>query len=377
MVRDTLIDVRGSCALLLLLAGGCNSILGVKDITLGDAGSGSGDASVKCIPGSLFSPCFTTLPTKPVTVVGGVNTDDPTMCAVSSQLGGGPEVCVIGGSTVTVQNVRATGSRPLVIAAVTDLTVSGMLDIMGGFTTQAAGANTGSCIGPGPGGDSATSPGGGGGGGFGATGEKGGAGSTTAVNPGNAGGIGTAPTLMFVRGGCDGAKGGDNTATTALGGLGGTAAGAVYLVAGNSIDVTSTGTIAAAGGGGKGGAGTGGGGGGGASGGLVGLDAPTVSVEGTIYANGGGGGGGGGTQVKGGAGQDGSVNNAGPGLAGTPNGGGGGTGGVGATPASAGNSGACTDQCAGGGGGGSIGIVWMATAQGIITGTIVPDSIGP
>ena len=363
--------------IVLLACVGCNQILGVQDITLGDAGTaggdGSGSSALVCIAGAggsdtLFTPCFAAAPTGDVVLGGTIDTDSSNLCSVQHQ-SGGPDVCVVAGNTLTVQqNFRASGSRPLVLAAVTDLTVKAMLDISGGAQTAAAGANSGDCLGTAPGGDDATSPGGGGGGALGAPSASGGAGFAGATG---GAGTGLIATPTFVRGGCDGKKGG--TKGSAAGGAGGTAGGALYLIAGNSVDVQGSGTIAAPGGGGMGGASGGAGGGGGASGGFVGLDAPDVSVDGTIYANGGGGGGGAGIAGAGGTGQTGTLGNSAGGAA-TGGGGAGGTGGVGATGATGGKVPGSND-CGGGGGGGSIGIVWMNYTTATVTGTIVPDAI--
>jgi len=366
----------GRCWIVLLVCAGCNQILGVNDITLGDGGTSGGDgsAATMCITGAgsgaLFTPCFATLPTMDVVLGGTIDTDTSNLCSVQHQPGG-PDVCVVAGNTLTVrQNFLATGSRPLVLAAVTDLTVMAMLDVSGGGTGKAAGANSGDCLGGAPGGDDAQSPGGGGGGALGAVSASGGAGFAGATA---GAGTGLISTPAFVRGGCDGKKGGAKGSTA--GGAGGTAGGALYLIAGNSIDVMGAGTIAAPGGGGAGGTGGGGGGGGGASGGLVGLDSPGVFVEGTIYANGGGGGGGAG--IGGGAspGQTGTLGNS---SGGSPSGGGGmgGNGGVGTSGAGPGSMPASND-CGAGGGGGSIGIVWMNYMTAGISGSISPDETGP
>lgn len=360
----------------MLVCAGCNQILGVNDIALGDAGTSGGDGSgagSQCITGvgsgALFTPCFATLPTMDVILVGSIDTGTSNLCSVQKQ-SGGPDVCVVAGKTVTVQgNLRATGTRPLVLAAVTDLTVSAMIDLTGG-TPGAAGASTGDCLGTAAGGDDGQSPGGGGGGALGAPSASGGMGYAGATG---GAGTGLIATPTFVRGGCNGAKGGAKGSVA--GGAGGGGGGALYLIAGNSIDVQGGGTIAAPGGGGAGGLSGGAGGGGGASGGLVGLDAPGVFVDGTIYANGGGGGGGAGIGGAGSMGQTGTLGNA---AGGPPAGGGGngGNGGVGTAAAGTGSMPASND-CGGGGGGGSIGIVWMNYSTAGVTGSIVPDATGP
>src|ERR1041385_8413755 len=132
----------------MLLAGaGCSQILGVKDITLGDAGSGSGsDASnLVCIMDgtiTLFKPCFAALPTTDLTVAtGSINTDQCPNGTVQHQGAGQPDVCVLAGMNVMVPApIRGYGSRPLVLAAVRDLTVTAMIDVRGDESALAAGA---------------------------------------------------------------------------------------------------------------------------------------------------------------------------------------------------------------------------------------------
>src|SRR5215471_4013779 len=108
---------------MLLFAAGCSSLLGIQDITLGDGGTGGDGSANMCIAGSLFKPCFVTLPTTTVSLNGPINTDTDSRCVTSKQTGG-PDACMIGGKTLNVTGtVRATGSRPLVLVAVMDLTV--------------------------------------------------------------------------------------------------------------------------------------------------------------------------------------------------------------------------------------------------------------
>lgn len=350
--------------MVLLALAGCTQILGVKDITLGDAGSGSGTdaANLACITDptiTLFHPCFVALPTNDATLQGTIDTDVCAMGTKQSQGPGMPEVCVIAGKTVMVNApLRANGSRPLVIAAVTDITVSSMIDIAGGASLPAAGANPLQCSGTTPGGAATNGGGGGGGGAFAASSGGGGIGFGTGGTQGN--GTGAAAKLMFVRGGCSGGAGGDGGAGT--GGTAGTAGGALYLVAGNSVDVSSGATIAAAGGGGGGGgmdsANGGGGGGGGASGGLIAIEAPTLGINGVLYANAGGGGGAGSFSGAGQPGQRGTLSTAAGGAGAGATAGNGASGGVDTMAAAVGGNG-FSNGGGGGGGGGSIGIVWL------------------
>jgi hypothetical protein len=202
----------------------------------------------------------------------------------------GPELCIKHAATIVIEgDVAWTGSRPLVLIATQTITIaaSAVLDVSRG----AGGSGTG-CMSPSTGEpDTATGAsagaGGGGAGGFSIDGGFGGNGQGSG-DGGTAGGM---IALESVRGGCPGAKGGNSSAGD--GGTRGDPGGGVYLIAGDSIQID--GDILANGGGGQGGANKAGGGGAG-SGGLIGLDAPTVTMgaNGTLSANGGGGGEGGG-----------------------------------------------------------------------------------
>jgi hypothetical protein len=214
---------------------------------------------------------------------------------VIPQSGNNPDLCLHAGTTVTIDtNVRFTGPRPIVLLALTTMTVSGTIDVSSG----GAGAGTGFCNNPSKGTDelsngSSKGAGGGGGAGFGTGGAAGGSGTA-------AGGGGASSTaLTGIRGGCKGAPGGNSA--SANGGAGGVGAGAVYMIAGTSISVS--GTIRANGQGGRGGGAKAGGGGGG-TGGLIGFDSPQVTVQGTVMANGGGGGEGGDSTITGENGSD-------------------------------------------------------------------------
>jgi hypothetical protein len=352
--------VRG-LGIVALLAG-CNQLLGVGTIGVGDGDGGPGgpDAKQTCITGSLFNACFDTLPTTSKTISTSLNTDTDPRCETSKQAGG-PDVCLIGGTTVTVGGVvKPTGSRPLVLFAVMDLEVTGMIDVSGDATAP-AGTNTGPCLGGGAGADGAN-PSGGGGGGFGASAGAGGGGSLAG------GSRGQMTALTFVRGGCPGGQGAGS-----VGGAPSVAGGSVYLMAGNSVSVDDTALIVASGQGGSGGGQSASGGAGGASGGLIGLDSPSVSVDGTLISCGGGGGAGGITGQAGSPGHSGSPSGA-PGGLGSVGAGSGGDGGIDSTSATDGSVGSAGG---GGGGGGSIGVIWLNATFATITGTITPDTTGP
>jgi hypothetical protein len=361
---------------MLLAAAGCTQILGVQDITLGDAGMGSGadTAFTACISDptiTLFKPCFATLPTMDVQLQGTIDTDMCAMGTKQSQGSGKPMLCVIAGKTVTVPTpgVRANGSLPLVIAAVTDITVSAMIDVSGGKSLPAAGAQ--SCSPPTAGSDGAGAGGGGGGAGGAFGGASAGGGSAGGMGGSGTGGIGK---LMSVRGGCNGSAGGNgNTGSAGAAGSGG---GAIYLVAGNSVTINASATLSAAGGGGGGGGIGGGGGGGGASGGLIAIEAPTLGVNGVLYANGGGGGGGGASTAAGSPGNTGTLSTAAGGAGASGIGGNGGNGGVDAAASVVG--GGPAGSGGGGGGGGSTGIIWFNYMFADTSGSsISPAETGP
>jgi hypothetical protein len=280
---------------------------------------------------------------------------------------GGVESCVLTGTTVTRAaggTFRAIGTRPLVIVATEMITIDGIVSVssLRGQGTG-AGSSIGPCATPNQGEDDAGGGGGGAGGSFMSTGGNGGNGDTNG-SPGDGGTAATAmqaPTTL--RGGCAGGRGGN---ATDPGGAGSPGGGAVYLVAGMSIRITG-GVFAAGMGGSLGG--TRGGGGGGGSGGLIGLDAPTITVDGSITANGGGGGEGGGFG-NGGNGSDGLITGTrAPGGMIEPDGGNGGGGG-----ALAGLAGLAGGPSAGGGGGGGGGVGYIYV-KGTLAGT--PIVISP
>ena len=270
----------------------------------------------------------------------------------------GPEVCVIIGRNLTVTGTfRAIGARPLVLAAFGDFVMSSGVELSvssssSGTPIRGAGANDATagsgCDIVGVNGES--------GGGGGAGGSHRGAGGMG--GPGNLGlGAGGAPSPIvtawtFVRGGCPGGRGGNNSGVTGNGGVSG---GAVLVIAGTKIQLQGAAGIAASGAGGRGGGAVGGGGGGGGSGGFIGLDAPLVEIDATarVIANGGGGasGAGAGAGARGEDGKD-TANSA---AGGTGGGASGGDGSVGVVlGGEQGGSGIATAGGGGGGGGGGV-----------------------
>jgi hypothetical protein len=196
--------------------------------------------------------------------------------------GDGREVCVLVADDIVVTGaVHVTGSRPLVLLAKHDLTIaaSGSLDAGSRTTGNSAGAGHRTCV-VNEGTTSSGGSGGGAGGGFGGAGGAGGNGYDTA-----SGGAATAPLPVpdVLVGGCDGSPGGGGASNAGLGG------GALYLIAGNVLQVD--GKVNAGGGGGRTGVALQGGGGGG-SGGMIVLEARVVNASNDVTAHGGGGTGG-------------------------------------------------------------------------------------
>lgn len=355
----------------------------IADASIPD-GSGSADASPppdapppdaqQCFGVGLLKLCLARAPIGDLTLSTPINTDTAGTCTqVYPQTGSpsnAPELCAIAARTITVQGtVTVQGSRALVLIAADTITIPQGATLDASSTTSPArlgpGANLGACSRPGTPDGNAGGGGGGAGGSLATKGGDGGLGNRNAQKPlnpskgGTAGGMQPAPTLL--RGGCPGGKGGDGK-TAGNGGAGGNGGGAVYLIAGTSITVD--GDVFASGTGGGAAADATGveqGGGGGGTGGMIGFDAATVTLNGRVAANGGAGGGGGGLTTGGGTGGDGTTTNwnarATAGAAGT-----GGTGTIATgAPGTAIN---MTDKVdgpladgGGGGGGGGLGVV--------------------
>ncbi len=262
--------------------------------------------------------------------------------------------------------LRAEGAKPLMIISTGELRVRGGIDVSSVLLSDevtydpGAGADPPSNLceaGTGKnGGDCVNGGGGGGGGGFGGAGARGGRGAGTAscdgVNEGVAGGAGgsTVSPPAILRGGCNGARGG-NGDVVMLSGLGGFGGGAVHLVSMVRGDIE--GRIHAGGAAGSGAENNRSGGGGGGSGGFIGLEAPDIEIDaGAILAANGGGGGGGCNNGQANPGQNGKLaDEVATGGTGQSTGGNGGTGSAG--DARAGLPGTDADRGGGGGGGGA------------------------
>jgi hypothetical protein len=272
-----------------------------------------------------------------VSTASNVDTDSP-LCA--NTVSGATNYCVIAATTITIAaTLRATGKKPLVLIATDSIVTTGMIDV-----TAGAGSNPSAC-------SLGTRPTGGGGYaggsfvGLGGAGGFGGDGGATGLP------AASVTDVTELRGGCSGQNDGSGILTYGGGG------GAVFLIAGNRIDIQ--GGINASGQGGGAGQGLLTGGYGGGAGGMIGFEAPIITCSSLLLAAGGGGGGGssgpfeghngstpdsitpaaGGGGVNGGQGGSGSTPSRGaPGMAGSP--------GLAETPPGA-----------GGGGGGGAGLI--------------------
>jgi hypothetical protein len=351
----------------------------------------------------------------PITIDTGAATVDlgagpVTFGAVSTQLSGESALLAVVEDFTIAEGtvVTTTGPNPLVVISTGDVTVLGTLSVAAAGTTPGAGGNSAACgVGVGPDGIPALYAGsaggaGGGGGGYGSGGATGGFVDQSDNQVATAGGQPNGDaSLVPLRGGCPGGKGGEGVGeASAAAGLGGGGGGAIQLVAAGQVLIGPAGTIAAGGGGG--GASDfnivtnvqatplGGGGGGGGSGGAILLEGNAIDNSGNITANGGGGGEGTiansiasypgsdapTTGLVGGAGGQANAGNAGTPDWGNGWGGDGGTGGGGETQAAGGGTGQSTVSNlvypdGGGGGGGSIGRIRFRAVNGVTDNGVV------
>jgi hypothetical protein len=339
----------------------------------------------QCFGVGLLKLCLMAPPAGDRMLPSAINTDAAGTCTqVFPQTGSptaAPELCVIAARTITAQGtVTVTGARALVLIAADTIAVASGAALDASSTTNpkhpGPGANLGACAKPGNGDSSNNGAGGGAGGSLATKGGNGGLGNKNApggkqngAKGGTAGVAQPPPTLL--RGGCPGGDGGDGQPGN--GGAGGSGGGAVYLIAGGSI--TITGDVFASGAGGDAtpnNAGRQQGGGGGGSGGMIGLDAPVVTIDGRVVANGAAGGGGGAT-TGGKSGGEGTTmtwdvraaaGGAGTGCNGTVTGGAPGT-----AKDNTDNIDGAEADCGAGGGGGGLGVV---TIYGTVTrGTMI------
>jgi hypothetical protein len=318
------------------------------------------DDDQSCLGTGDYMACYPT-PTAAVTVTGTLNTDTSMLCQ-SAQPGTGwtsqPASCFVVGTNISVTGVVVTGSRPLVLFASGNITVSGGIDAAShrdGTTGPGAASQLCSAFPRGPKNDT-SGAGGGAGGTFRTKGGNGGNGNGVADSGGLSPNALPAPTEL--RAGCTGQKGGrGNSPGGNNGGEGGPGGGALYLVAGGTITINNNIVLNVSGAGATaltspdGGFFAGGGGGG--SGGMIKLHAATLSVSGArLMANGGGGSGGADHNTAGTSGNDPTVVTAG-GTGGTAmNAGGNGGNGFGGTNQAQNGANGGSNQGGGGGGGG-------------------------
>jgi hypothetical protein len=307
------------------------------------------------VTGGFANPCFAVPPSGSITLNGPIDTNG----AMCSTMVSNTTACVIAAGTIQIDagaTVTVTGSKPLVLAATSTVTINGVLDVAshhGGITPGAAGNDAG-C----DNGTAATSQGGSGGGGAGGSfGAKGGNGGGVGATAGTSGAAQVPTTL---RGGCRGQDGHEGGGVAATRGVGGNGGGAVYIIGQTSIVVGATGVINASGAGSTNGVTALAGGGGGGSGGLIGLDSISVTSTGLIFANGGSGAEGSGNAGAGSTGSD--PIGAGAAIPVTPQSGNGGDGGNGgAAPTNTGANGGTTLD--GGGAGGAVGVIRVFPLQ--------------
>jgi hypothetical protein len=333
-------------------------------------------AASACFGTTLLHVCLASPPTQPFAISSFTLIDTASTTACAPLVSGG-DYCVIAATTMTITGtLRATGRRPLVLIASESITATALIDVgshRAATPEVGAGAEPPSCaVGTLPitlGGTN----GGGAGGSFLRAGGRGGDGTNAAGSGGTAGAAVAASRVTSLRGGCAGQPG-DGIAKTP-GGHGG---GAVFLIAGNAISVSGSGGINAAGEGGGGAAPMARGGGGGGAGGMIGFDAPAITVSSLILANGGGGGEASSDTNLGNPGADPSaVRAAAGGTGGNTNGGDGGAG-AGGNPTTAagagGGGGGTTDLGGGGGGGGGTGLI-LAPATAVLGTLVSPPAV--
>lgn len=257
-----------------------------------------------------------------------------------------------------VDELRLTGSQPVILAVYGDASITGKLVASAKGPASGAGGPAGNCLGFGePGFTFIFSGGGGGGAGFAQAGTKGGN-SNGNLLAGGPGGLtfGLSP-LLQLRGGCQGGDGASGLMGQQAA-LGGGAGGAVQLSVSGILTVD--GKVSANGGFGAGGVTFNAGGGGGGSGGGILLEANLVQLLGgaRLTANGGGGGGGARNNDDGQDGDDGHDNDESAAKGGANGGGEAGNGGKGGSIANPTNAEDGTTS-AGGGGGAGVGRIHL------------------
>jgi hypothetical protein len=347
------------------LAGQCVSAVALEDASVGAEPIGD-DLVCFGSDAGLVEPCFAVEPAGEIVLDAAIDTDGAQCQAVTNTT-----ACVIAGATIEIPagaTVTVSGSKPLVLVAVTTVTINGKLDLASKRAGAiGAAANPASCT---PGTlptDGGANGGGGAGGSNGAIGGTGGNGTnSTGGQPGTA-------LALALSGGCkgqDGAIGGGDAATVGLAGNGG---GAVYVIARTSIEIGAAGVINASGAAGSTGLTQLAGGGGGGAGGLIGLESPLVINNGFLLANGGAGGEGANDAASGRNGTDQLDTTTAPGTGGTGgtvDGGNGGNGGSVVVGDGVGRNGGTSAD--GGGAGGGVGFIKVISANATLGANVSP-----
>ena len=319
---------------------GCNQIFGLDPpgTVPPDMGPGSDVDTTACFGkfGSFSQGvCLKTQPSGMLDLPATISTDDPCSTNVLD-----PNLCVLDARTIRISGTtRVRGTRRLILVAADTLIITGTLDAAS-HLADGAGPGAEACT-------FAAAPSkqdGGAGGSFQALGGSGGVGGGGS----DAGTPLAVPVPDNVAGGCGGQNGGADTGATATG-TGGAGGGALWLIAGGTIQVD--GSVNASGAGGRGAQDMEQGGGGGGAGGMIVLDAPTLAIAPTskLFADGGGGGGGATATAAGSAGSE--ADGIAPAAGGTSPAGAGGAGAHGAVLV--GTTGDNANTGAGGGGGGA------------------------
>ena len=331
-----------------------------------------------CFGDGAFRVCLTDVTPGPaVTLPATLNTTNDALCLATvpasfwAMSSAQPDSCVIVAESITVETTRVTGNRPLVLVAVTGLTINGILDLSSKRGSSDGPAANGACTPPSPLPGGTAGGGGGPGGSFQTRGGNGGAGDDPAAPPTSSPAIIAFPELL--RGGCRGTRAGGTGAVE-----GGSAGGAAYLVAGGTMIMT--GIVNASGAGAISGPALAGGSGGG-SGGMVVMWAAELQTTGArIVANGGGGASGGDADDIGNPGF-----NPDPAVpdeqadGGSESGGVGGAGGAGyaSTPLGGAGNGRTGDMSNEGGGGGGGGAGYIKSNLALVGATVAPPALVP
>lgn len=364
---------------MLVLTCGCRQIFGLDAPTplradgsqvmdaSGDGADRVSDAAPPLCFGREFlglSACLANPPIAAlvVPVSTSIDTDSFSLCApllTSSQ-----DLCVVAAQSIMIASgavIRVTGSRPLVLFSPTSIEIAGTLDVashLGAPASSGPAENPMVCGAT----QAGAVQGGGAGGSFGTAGGDGGRGVAQNSLPGQAR---PAFTTNSFHGGCRGGLGAnaDLNVGAAYGG------GALAMFA-DTVKVT--GTINASGMAGHGGAAGSSGGNGGATGGMIVVSAPMITVQypGQVFAVGGGGGGGASNAA---AGLDG--NEAASYSGGVPGGQGGNNAGDGGNAfpfVDSGQPGSGLNGAGGGGGGGGVGEIMLFTSSTFLGSRIAP-----